>query len=1107
MMSIRCCLPGVLALLAVGLLSIALSQAVAQIPAESVWASPRGAQQVMAGRNPLPADVRDVWIGESDRPGARLGATVAAIGDVNGDGFSDLIVGAPGDGLDFNGTVFVYHGSSAGLRLHEQITMPLTGVGEGARFGATVASGGDVDGDGVNDAIIGAPDYRGLGVVFVYRGGGATLSLKWVFSGTHRDAHFGAVATTVGDVNGDGFGDIAISAPGAGPGGVVFLYPGGPDGPLSVGHVLSGTQPGEMFGAAVAPAGDVNGDGYADLAIGAPGYDLLSGTLRVMDAGRVCLYYGAPAGPLFDGRVDCRTDELPVAQARFGAAVSTAGDLNGDGYADLAVGAPGADVAVGTLLTEAGRVTIYAGGSAGLSPSPGWDLVGDQTGAHFGASLSFAGDLNDNGYADLIVAAPDADGDAGDEGELFVFTGGPDGPAATPSWSVRPTAQMEAHFGEAVATAGDVNGDGYADFAVGAPGYDHGQTDEGGVFVYHGQAGPPGSTPAWQVFGAEHAFLGWSAANAGDVNGDGYDDVLVGAPKYSHGQEEEGGAFLYLGGPGGPDSIPAWTGEGEQDWAWYGQAVAAAGDVNGDGYGDVIVGAPRYDNAWYDDGRAFIYYGGPAGLTHEPVWTAPPETQGSAVFGASARFGTAVGAAGDVNGDGYGDVIVTANGYDGEAINEGAAFVYYGGPDGPADTPAWMVHPTNQPYANFGRSAASAGDVNGDGYGDVIIGAPWLDHPGSTADDHIYDGAAFVYYGGPDGLGGEPAWRTTTLFDNAEFGIAVAPAGDVNGDGFSDVIVGAYKYIAEAWREGAACVYLGGATGLNADVPDVCLHPTDQKNAKFGLSVTYAGDINGDGYSDVVVGAPGYTGGTLGEDDVPAAGAVYAYTGGPSGLSPDVAWRVVGDQRQGAAGFSVAGGDVNGDGNGDVIVGVPAYNPNGYQLDGGTVRVYPGNSGGRSVRPLQLQPDADGQTPIALGGRAYLGGVHLQMDGRSPLGRTPMRLQWELAPFGVPFTATGVSSGQGPLRSVPPTAHLALSQTITALLTDTLYHWRVRAAYPAGDLSGRVAGRWYVLPGNGPQEADFRTPLTLTTATQSAFGAPLFSPIFPLKEGKRLLLK
>jgi hypothetical protein len=556
------------------------------------------------------------------------------------------------------------------------------------------------------------------------------------------------------------------------------------------------------------------------------------------------------------------------------------------------------------------------------------------------------------------------------------------------------------------------------------------------------------------------------------VNGDGYADVLVGAPKYDRGQTEEGVVFLYVGGPDGPANSPAWIGEGEQDWAWFGQVAATAGDVNGDGYADVIVGAPRYDGEQLDDGKAFVYHGGPDGLPTSPVWVAPPEGQGTAVFGVSARFGTAVSTAGDVNGDGYADVIVTANGYDAEETNEGAAFVYHGGPIGLDTEPAWTVHPTDQAYANFGRSASTAGDVNGDGYSDVIVGVPWYDNPESSADDAVYDGNAFVYHGSETGLNTDPAWAFEDLYTNSEFGIAVSTAGDVNGDGYSDVIIGAYKYTetpwVTPWREGAVFVYHGSSTGLTSSLAD-WIAVGGQEQAKFGLSVSTAGDVNGDGYSDVIIGAPNFT------DDQAQEGAAFVYYGGATGLAAGAAdWAMGSNQGRSGYGFSVStAGDVNGDGYSDVIVGAPTYNDG--TIDEGAAFVYLGNGGGGlPVRPNQLRTASD--VPIAPLGRSNSASqVNIQLAARSPLGREPVALQWQIAPLGVPFTATTVISGTSPAWTDTLTTGVVLSQTVGGLTANTIYRWRVRMLYRSGNPLGQTASRWLYLPWNGSQEADFRT--------------------------------
>jgi len=425
-----------------------------------------------------------------------------------------------------------------------------------------------------------------------------------------------------------------------------------------------------------------------------------------------------------------------------------------------------------------------------LLTSPAWTGEGDQAGAAFGCSVASAGDVNRDGFSDVIVGACNFDVGAGDEGRVFVYHGSPTGLGTTPAWTADGAQQGES-FGSAVATAGDVDGDGFSDVIVGAPGYDNAEVGEGRALVYHGSENGLSGSPDWSAEGNQTgASFGGAVATAGDVNGNGIDDVIVGAPGYSNSQAGEGKAFVYYGLAAGLPASPDWSWESNHTGGSFGCAVGTAGDVNGDGIADVIVGASGFFDS---KGRAFAFHGSsPGGLAASPAWTRDGDQAGWA-------FGTALATAGDVNGDGVDDVIVGAPRADNE---KGRALVYYGSIPSGLGSVDWTC-PGNQNGAEFGGAVGAAGDVNGDGLADVIVGARYYDH-GETD-----EGLVFVYEASETGLPASPTWTAECNQAFAGFGASVGTAGDVNRDGLSDVIIGALAHDNVEGDEGRALVYHG----------------------------------------------------------------------------------------------------------------------------------------------------------------------------------------------------------------------------------------------------------------------------------------------------------
>jgi hypothetical protein len=448
-----------------------------------------------------------------------------------------------------------------------------------------------------------------------------------------------------------------------------------------------------------------------------------------------------------------------------------------------------------------------------LATSPAWTGESNQTGAYFGSSVASAGDVNGDGYSDVIVGAFGYSNGESGEGQTYLFLGSATGPSTIPAWTAE-SDQVSAQFGFSVASAGDVNGDGYSDVVVGALYYDNGEGDEGQSYLYLGSASGLSSTAAWTAESDQAmAQFGYSVAGAGDVNGDGYSDVVVGANAYDNGENNEGRAHLYLGSASGLSSTADWTAESNQS-ALFGWSVASAGDVNGDGYSDVVVGAVQYSNPETHEGGSYLFLGAASGLSTIAAWTAESDQN-------AAWFGCSVASAGDVNGDGYSDVVVGARYYDNAEGDEGRAYLYLGSASGLASGAAWIAE-SNQNGAEFGGSVASAGNVNGDGYSDLAVGAPYYDNGESD------EGRSYLYMGSASGLATSEAWTGESDQASANFGTSVASAGDVNGEGASDVVIGASFYMNGEANEGGAFLYLGilDATPTPTHTPTATPIPT-----------------------------------------------------------------------------------------------------------------------------------------------------------------------------------------------------------------------------------------------------------------------------------------
>ncbi len=414
--------------------------------------------------------------------------------------------------------------------------------------------------------------------------------------------------------------------------------------------------------------GDYNGDGYADILVGAEG---------TTGPGKVKIFFGG-AGPT-GGTFTPGPDPDLILQGEsggdlFGTAI-TSGDLNDDGYDDIIVGA----YHNGAGGTHAGRVYIYYGGP-GLHNTPDVILTGFAGGEQFGVSVSSGKDVNRDGYDDLLVGANLNNVKGDQQGRAYLFFGGP-------AISLYPDRVFDGenpgdHFGISVNLAGDINGDGFADFLIGAGG-DGSAAHTGKAYLYYGEIGPESQgRMTFSGNSTEDAF-GRMVTGVNDVDGDGYDDFLIGAPNHLVGPSPHAGeAYLYQGGPNLSFSPgPALTLRGNGTNASLGFSATSIGDIYPkDGYADYVVGAygastgpgscitPGGGNC---AGWAQVFQGNPI-----PSNTPPPLNLYSTNTGSNEGFGISLSSPGDVNGDGLADLIAGAMWAD---QSMGRAYYYNGG--------------------------------------------------------------------------------------------------------------------------------------------------------------------------------------------------------------------------------------------------------------------------------------------------------------------------------------------------------------------------------------------------------------------------------------------
>lgn len=551
-------------------------------------------------------------------------------------------------------------------------------------------------------------------------------------------------------------------------------------------------------------------------------------------------------------------------------------------------------------------------------------------------SVDLVADITVEGANDDVVI----DGATSDLSASFTSTGGATGSPVVSATALDGTNGFaltgnasNLFAGSAVAGDGDFDGDGFDDVVVGAFGYSPvGGVNTGTAFVLFGDGAVapasrdiPAITPAEDgisLVGQDDELLGRDAAFVGDVNGDGFDDFLIGNSASRANGPYTGTARLVFGrdftGVTGSEDLDATnstsfidsttTNDGTRN---LGASVSSAGDINDDGINDFIIGAPFSTAALGDDdfGKAFVVFGRDATDTPFGETFDLATLDGTNGFqidtGTNQRgslLGASVGAAGDINGDGIDDVIVGAPGVsteiftppdDLQTFNRGASYVIFGSqnPFGASvdvtnlDTAAGFT--ITEPYGDdrIGLDVAGIGDFNGDGLDDFIVGSEYFGAAGN-------EGAAYIIYGSEQPFG--DLFNLRTLDPSEGFkvvggeyydgvGTALSAAGDFNGDGLDDVIIGAQSNFEGAFT-GEAYVLFGTDQTFSSPFNLAGFDETDgvkltgfDRGDLFGSKVSSAGDLNQDGFDDVIVGAL--------TADLNSPGAAFVFYGAPSGGS------------------------------------------------------------------------------------------------------------------------------------------------------------------------------------------------------------------------------
>lgn len=425
--------------------------------------------------------------------------------------------------------------------------------------------------------------------------------------------------------------------------------------------------------------------------------------------------------------------------------------------------------------------------SAGLSQTlkvedvvPDWSTENNLEYSYFGFSTVSAGDVDADGYDDILVTTMPVPGASSGKGQMYLYRGGESGPESTPLWTYE-AASVRSYLGARVCR-GDLNNDGHSDIIISEPRfYTSSGVFQSRVHVFFGSVTGLGDAPGWSV-SLDDLTGSWFMPAVGDVNGDGYDDLALGDIGSS---SRPGKVHIFYGATVLPDTADLVL-IADANFTFFGQAVASRFDVNGDGYDDLAVSEPNYNNA---RGRIKVFLGSATGLDVTPFWTVVGD-------GSDEVMGSSLASAGDVNGDGYDDILAVSNSYDAENKPYSNARLYAGAPTAMSTTAVWST--ASLPLLSR-IVVGTPGDLNTDGLSDIVLGTVTREQTTATV---------CVFWGAPAGVSALPN-KQIGAQQGSEFGMSLSSDGDFNGDGSADLLVGAPLHDNGEVNEGRVMLFYG----------------------------------------------------------------------------------------------------------------------------------------------------------------------------------------------------------------------------------------------------------------------------------------------------------